>query len=83
MDLVALGMIFIFLGFIVAFVGLALSMLVNGRRGGKGKVDGGGLIMIGPIPIMFGTNRKWIGLMAIIALALMALYILSMVGGRS
>jgi len=75
-----LGIFFIFLGFIIAFVGMALSVLSSGRRRGKGKVGGGGLIMIGPIPIMFGTDKKWIGLMAIIALVLMALYILLMVG---
>lgn len=82
MSLMGLGILLIFLGFIVVFIGMALSMLTSGRRGSKGKVGGGGLIMIGPIPILFGTDKKWVGVMAILALAIIALYIISMVGVR-
>lgn len=76
-----LGMLLIFLGFIMAFIGMAISML-SSKRGGKGKIGGGGLIMIGPIPILFGTDKKWVGVMAILALILIALYIIWMAGVR-
>ena len=76
LALTELGLLLIFLGFIVAFIGMALTTLSGGRRGSRGKVGGGGLIMIGPIPILFGTDRKWVALMAIVAMAAIALYIM-------
>jgi len=80
LALTELGLLLIFLGFIVAFMGMALTILSGNRRGSKGKVGGGGLIMIGPIPILFGTDRKWVALMAIVAMAAIALYIMMMAG---
>lgn len=80
MALTELGLLLIFLGFVVAFIGMALTILSGNRRGIKGKVSGGGMIMIGPIPILFGTDKKWVVLMAIMAMAVIALYIV-IVGG--
>ncbi|MBS7639938.1 DUF131 domain-containing protein [Candidatus Bathyarchaeota archaeon] len=51
-----------FLGFALIIIGLiisliaALMMVLGGLRGRR--VRGGGLIMIGPIPIIFGTDRE-------------------------
>lgn len=81
--LTELGLLLIFLGFLVAVIGMALTFLSGNRRDGKGKVAGGGLIMIGPIPILFGTEKKWVVLMAIMAIAVMALYIVMMAGIQS
>lgn len=80
MVLTELGLLLMFLGFLMAFIGIALTFLSSNRRGGKGKVAGGGLMMIGPIPILFGTDKKLVVLMAIVAIAAMALYILLMTG---
>jgi len=82
LSLTELGILLIFLGFIVSLIGMTLSMLSGSRRGSKGKVGGGGLIMIGPIPILFGTDKKWVGLMAIMAIAVIAFYIVMMTGVR-
>lgn len=51
-----LGLILVILGFILAFIA-AIMMLFAGVRAHR-KVRGGGLIMIGPIPIIFGTDRE-------------------------
>jgi len=82
LALTELGLLLILLGFIVAFIGMALTFLSDNRRGSKGKISGGGLIMIGPIPILFGTDKKLVVLMAIVAVAVMALYILMTAGVR-
>lgn len=63
-------------------MGMALTFLYGNRRDSKGKISGGGLIMIGPIPIMFGTDKKLVVMMAIVAVAVIALYILMAAGVR-
>ncbi|ASJ11456.1 TIGR00304 family membrane protein [Thermococcus thioreducens] len=68
--LILAGMGMILLGFLLVFIGTAISAL-----GGEGEVEGGGVIMIGPIPIVFGTGRG-AGIAAILAIILMALWII-------
>jgi uncharacterized membrane protein len=51
----------IYLGIFLVTVGLMLLVLKN-----KGKVEGGGLIMIGPIPIVIGTSVKIVKLLLIL-----------------
>jgi len=82
LALIELGLLLILLGFLVAFIGMALTLLYDNRRGSKGKISGGGLIMIGPIPILFGTDKKLVVMMAIVAVAVIALYILMAAGVR-
>jgi len=58
--LVALGIIIVIIAIIIASTGAA----------GKGKVKGAGVIMIGPIPIIFGTDKKLVKSVLTLALAL-------------
>jgi len=51
----------VYLGIFLVIVGLMLLVLKN-----KGKVEGGGLIMIGPIPIVIGTSVKIVKLLLIL-----------------
>lgn len=67
--LIALGMGMIFLGFFLVFIGTLLS------AGGEAEVEGGGVIMIGPIPIVFGTSRG-ATLAMVLAVVLMVLWII-------
>ncbi|NJE85509.1 DUF131 domain-containing protein [Thermococcus sp. CX2] len=67
--LIALGMGMIFLGFFLVFIGTLLSV------GGEAEVEGGGVIMIGPIPIVFGTGRG-ATLAMVLAVVLMVLWII-------
>jgi uncharacterized protein (TIGR00304 family) len=50
-----LGLFLIFIGFIIIIFALLLRGL-----GGEGEVksEGGGVIIIGPIPIVFGSNKR-------------------------
>ena len=66
-DLVQAGIMLV-----VAGMGLmVVSMLRKGRNEGV-KVKGGGVVMVGPIPIIFGSDAKW----ASVAIALAIILIL-------
>lgn len=69
-DLFITGIILVIMGFILVFAGMTMS-LANGEG------DFGGLILIGPIPIAFGSSPEitstmlWAGvLIAVIYIAL-------------
>jgi len=68
--LILTGMGMILLGFLLVFIGAMLSTLEGG-----GEVEGGGVIMIGPVPIVFGTGRGATTAM-ILAAILMVLWII-------
>ncbi len=68
-TLVGLGIALIFIGFMMVFLGVFLGAL----SGSQGKVEGGGVVMIGPIPIIFGTSERVV--MLVLALTILALII--------
>jgi uncharacterized protein (TIGR00304 family) len=61
----------VLVGFGVAFIALLAS-----AEGKGSKVKGGGVIMIGPIPIVFGSDSKWASVAIALAIVLIALSIL-------
>ena len=63
----ALGLALIAVGVVIM---VATIILVFMRGAGKGTVKGAGIIMIGPIPIIFGTDKKSVKVVLIFALAL-------------
>jgi len=72
----ALGIALIFGGIIVI---IAAIIVASSRGAGKGKVKGAGVIMIGPIPIIFGTDKKSVKAVLVLALALVVALIIAMV----
>jgi uncharacterized protein (TIGR00304 family) len=56
----------------VLIVVLAL-LLVSVRSAGKGKVRGGGAVIIGPVPIVFGTDKKSLKTILLLSIVLTAL----------
>jgi uncharacterized membrane protein len=70
--LASLGILVIFVGFIVVFIGAL--------QGASGSTSSGGFILIGPIPIVFGNGPNS-GYLASVALAvsavMIAFYVLS------
>jgi uncharacterized protein (TIGR00304 family) len=79
LSLVILGALVIIAGILVIF----LATIFASRSKGDEKeveVKGGGVIMIGPIPIIFGTDPKWT--VAAIVLAIV-LVVLSLFLGRA
>jgi uncharacterized protein (TIGR00304 family) len=77
LDLVLVGIGIIFVGFLVVFLATATS----GGRSEEGErrteVRGGGVIMIGPIPIVFGSDAKWASIAIVLAIVLVVVALLS------
>ena len=71
----ALGIALIFAGIIVI---IAAIIIASAHGAGKGKVKASGVIMIGPIPIIFGTDKKSVKTVLALALALVIALIVAM-----
>jgi len=71
LDIAALdtiGIVLVVVG-IIAIVAAIILASASGTK--KGKVRGAGVVMIGPIPIIFGTDKKSVKEAIVLALALM------------
>jgi len=70
------------LGFSVLIAGIAIIFLAavtslrKERRDGAG-ARAAGVIMIGPVPIIFGTDVRWVIVAIVLAIVLLALGILT------
>ena len=69
MDLVTAGLLLIIAGFAVVMVSL-----VSREGGTKTDVRGGGVVMIGPIPIIFGSDARWASVAIVLAIILILVY---------
>ena len=70
------GIALIFIGIIIIIVAV-LSLSV--RSAGKRKIRGGGAVIIGPIPIIFGTDRNSLKTILLLSIALTILLIVVMI----
>lgn len=74
--LYALGVALIFVGVLLIVVAV---VLLSVSRAGKGKVKGGGAIIIGPVPIIFGTDSKSLKTVLLLSLALTVMLVVAIV----
>jgi len=77
--LVYAGFIMIFLGIAITIIALILLMFRSFGRVEKAK--GGGIVLIGPFPIIFGTDKstvKYFIWMAIAIIVIMIVFILTL-----
>jgi len=72
-----LGIALIFAGMLVILVAIILLFLSNVNA--EGKVKGGGAIIIGPFPIIFGTDKESVKKVLLLSLALTILLIIAMI----
>ena len=81
-KLIGIGILLVVIGMLVLFVGIIMSIV----KSGTGKVEGGGIIFIGPIPIVFGTSQEVTKILLVLAIILvilaMVLYLLIYKGMR-
>jgi uncharacterized protein (TIGR00304 family) len=68
-------------GLTLVFAGLALILvavvwLFARSSRGKGSVKGGGVIVIGPVPIIFGTDKETVKTLLILSIILVALLLI-------
>ena len=75
--LYGLGSTLIFVGVIIMVIAILLMLSSNVK--GKGNVRGGGAIIIGPIPIIFGTDKKSLRTVLLLAITLTVLLIILIV----
>lgn len=68
-TLIIAGIIVIFIGMILIFVGAALQSTSK-----TSEVHTGGIILIGPIPIIFGNDKGLIITGVVFAIVIMVLY---------
>jgi len=71
-----IGMILIFAGFLMAFIAVVLLFLMTLR--GNGKIRGGGAVIIGPFPIVFGTDKESVKSLLLLSIALVVLVLVVM-----
>ncbi len=74
--LAAIGIMLIILGFFLVFAGTMQAKGNGSKEITQEKVRGGGVILIGPVPIVFGTDRRYALLFMILAIVLMLLAVL-------
>lgn len=74
-------------GFLLVLVGcvmivVAMVLFVLASAGNKGKVEGGGVLIIGPVPIVFGTDKESAKSLLILSIILMVFVLLVTVVSR-
>lgn len=62
----------IFAGVVVIMIAIVLSA----GRDGRSEVKGAGVVMIGPVPIIFGSDGKWVSIAIALAIILLVLGLL-------
>ncbi len=72
---VVIGMVIIFIGFLILFIG----MFSSSRK--EGNVEAGGVIIIGPVPIVFGSSKNISTLMLILAIILTVIVLITYIIG--
>ncbi len=72
-DIALVGFALVFLGMLLVLLGIAS----QAARGGA-EVRGGGVVMIGPIPIIFGTDVESAKAVMLLAIALMIVALLAL-----
>ena len=70
-----IGVSLILVGFVVSLIAL-FWLVLSGVKGGKGKVRGGGAVIIGPFPIIFGTDKESMKLILFLSIILVALLLI-------
>lgn len=75
-TLFTLGMALIFVGVLIMVIAVVL-LSISGVR--KGKVRGGGAVIIGPVPIIFGTDEKMLKTVLLLSLGLTVMLVVAMV----
>ena len=72
-----IGLVMVLVGFAVTFIAVVLLAFTAVK--GRGKIRGGGAVVIGPFPIIFGTDKESVKILLVLAIALVALLLVVMV----
>lgn len=75
-SLYALGIVLVFVGILIVVVTLFLLSVSSAKRR---KINGGGAVIIGPVPIIFGTDKRSLKTVLLLSLALTIMLVVFMV----
>jgi uncharacterized protein (TIGR00304 family) len=75
-TLYALGIALVLIGVLIIVLAVLLFSLLSAK---KGKIKGGGAVIIGPVPIIFGTDKKSLKTVLLLSLALTVLLLIVMI----
>ena len=76
-TLYGLGLALVFIGVTIIVVATLLVIFSNIRKGGK--VKGGGAIIIGPVPIIFGTDKESLKTILILSITLTTILVIAII----
>lgn len=65
------------IGLLVAFA--AIILMIMSEKKGDSRVRGGGILFIGPIPIIFGTDRESVKVVILLAITSIAMIVILMI----
>jgi len=71
-----LGLMLVFTGFVITLIAVLLWIFMTVKRGGK--VRGGGAVIIGPFPIVFGTDKESVKVILLLSITLIVLLLVFM-----
>jgi len=71
--LYSIGFLLVLAGFGVAILAFIVAILKSARGGGRAR--GGGVVMIGPVPIIFGTDKESVRVLVALAIVLMIVFV--------
>lgn len=67
-DLTLAGVVLVLVG-----IGVVAFAVLSGAKRGQTEVRGGGVVMVGPIPIIFGSDTRWASVAIVLAIVLILL----------
>lgn len=76
-QLFNIGMMLFLAGFVIIFVATVLLIFATAK--GKAKIRGGGVLIIGPFPIVFGTDKESVKTLLLLSIVLIALVLAVMI----
>ena len=74
--LTVIGMSLILFGVVILILAFFLASF---KRGEGGKLSGGGAVIVGPIPIVFGTDKKALKTVLLLSIVLTLLLLIVMI----
>jgi uncharacterized protein (TIGR00304 family) len=75
-KLIVLGILIIIIGYVVLFTGTIISFYKQGKPCTDTTVKAGGVLFIGPIPVLFGNDRTLVFISVSGALLFILAYLL-------
>ena len=70
-------------GFALVFIGILIlilaTVLMTAKSQRKGKVKSAGIIVVGPVPIIFGSDKKSVKTILVLSVALTVLIVAAMI----